>query len=191
MSSIVSSSAPSKERAEGWAPPAALAPSRQFVKQLRAAAAPCAGLFLGLGLAGALLDGILLQQGLGWHPISTHSADAHQATSLFFVATLATLLVGLDLLFRLPAEVRRRGRREIAGWTFIGAGLFELLVGLGDHHLFALRHVRPDVANVALWDLAYLGAGVSLCVICVLLPRRGNQLSRPARSTALSSGDAK
>jgi len=191
MPSIASSSsqvdgaqAPSRLRA--------LAPSRQLVVQLRAAAAPCAGLFLGLGLAGAVLDGILLQQGLGWHPVSAQGEDAHQATNLFFVATLATLLVGLDLLFRLPAAVRRNGRREIAGWTLIGAGLFELLVGLGDHHLLALRHVRPDVANVALWDIAYLAVGLWLCGAGVLLLRwRGGQLSRPARSTARNSGEAK
>lgn len=190
MSSIVSSS--TRGRSEAPARIRALAPSRHLVDQLRAAALPCAGLFLGLGFAGAVLDGILLQQGLGWHPVASQPNEAQEATSLFFVATLAILLLGLDLLFRLPAEARRQGRREIAGWTLIGAGLFELLVGLGDHHLLALRHVRPDVANVALWDIAYLAVGLSLCAGgAVLLRRRGRQLSRPARSIALSNGEAR
>lgn len=190
MSSVVSSSP--HERAEPSMRVKALAPSRYLVNQLRAAATPCAGLFLGLGLAGAALDGMLLQQGLGWHPVATQPQAAYEATSLFFVATLATLLVGLDLLFRLPAEVRRSRKREIAGWSLIGAGLFELLVGLGDHHLLALRHVRPDVANVVFWDIAYLAVGLVLCAVgAALLRRRGGQLSRPARSIALSKGDAR
>jgi uncharacterized membrane protein len=187
MSSVFSSAADERPpRARPWAP------SAQLVQQLRAAAPPCAGLFVGLGLAGAALDGLLLQQGLGWHPLTEPGDEAHQATSLFFVATLAMLLLGLDLLFRLPAELRRRSRREIAGWILVGGGLFQLLVGLGDHHILALRHVRPDVANVAAWDLAYLGVGFALCAAgAALLRWRSGQLSRPARSIALSNGEAR
>lgn len=169
-------------RTRRWAPSPALA------KQLRAAAAPAAGLFIGLGLSGAILDGLLIQQGLGWHPLTPDGADP-RAASLFFVATLATLLVGFDLLFRLPPEARRRRRREIAGWILLGAGLFELLVGLGDHHIAAVRHVRPDAVNVAIWDLAYLGLGLALVLAGARLVRRGApQLSRPARSMARTSG---
>jgi uncharacterized membrane protein len=150
------------------------APSPELVRQLRAASVPAAGLFTGMGLAGAVLDGLLIQQLLGWHPL-TPDLDpngAREAASLFFVATLATLLVGLDLLFRLPAEARRRSRRDIVGWTLLGVGLFELLVGLGDHHLAAVRHLRPDVANVALWDLAYLGVGLAFLLAGALVLNR-------------------
>lgn len=165
------------------------APSANLVRQLRAASVPAAGLFTGMGLAGAVLDGLLIQQLLGWHPLSPDPESAREAASLFFVATLATLLVGLDLLFRIPAPTRRHARREIFGWTLLGMGLFELLVGLGDHHLAAVRHLRPDVASVALWDLAYLGLGLAFVLAgACLLNRRRPQLSRPARSIARNSG---
>lgn len=169
--------------------PSLWAPSPQLVRRLRTAAVPFAGLFVGMGLAGAVLDGLIVQQALGWHPLTADPEAAGAAASLYFVATLTTLLLGLDVLFRLSPEQRRRSRRELVGWALLGAGLFMLLVGLGDHHLAAVRHVRPDAANVLLWDLAYLGVGLALAVAgAALLRRRGAQLSRPARSTARSSG---
>ena len=165
-------------QSQGEAPRAGvrlLAPSPDLVRQLQAASVPAAGLFMGMGVAGALLDGLLIQQLLGWHPLTPDPEAAREAASLFFVATLATLLVGLDLLFRLPAQARRKARRDIVGWTLLGVGLFELLVGLGDHHLAAVRHLRPDAANVVLWDLAYLGLGLAflLAGAVVLNRRRG------------------
>jgi uncharacterized membrane protein len=163
----VSRAAATHATSPGWTP------SETLVRQLRTTMAPAAGLFMGMGLAGALLDGVLLQQFLGWHPLSPHPEAARQAASLYFVATLATLLVGLDLLFRIPAGVRRVARRRIGGWTLLGAGLFELLVGLGDHHLAAVRHLRPDAASVVLWDVAYLGVGLALVLLGALVLNRG------------------
>lgn len=157
--------------------------------RMGAVGAPAAGLLVGLGLAGAALDGLLIQQVLGWHPLTADRAALGHATSLYFAATLAILLAGLDLLFRIPAPIRRRSRRTIAGWTLLGVGLFELLVGAGDHHLAAVRHLRPGAAYEALWDLAYLGLGLAFVLAGTRLLRRGAaQLSRPARSTARSSG---
>lgn len=154
------SSAPFRHAAHGpalrgWTP------SAQFLGQLRAASAPACGLFLGMGFAGAVLDGVFMQQILGWHPLSAEPEAAGRAASLYFIATLGVLLFGLDLLFRLPAQVRQRSRRAIAGWGLLGIGLFVLLVGLGDHHVAAVRHLQPDAANVVLWDLAYLGLGLA------------------------------
>ena len=167
------SSAPFRHTAHGLAR-RDWAPSAQFVEQLRAASVPACGLFLGMGFAGAVLDGLIVQQLLGWHPLSAEpEAAGRRATSLYFVATLAVLLFGLDLLFRLPPQVRQRSRRVTAGWGLLGAGLFVLLVGLGDHHLAAVRHLLPDSANVVLWDLAYLALGVAfLSAGALVLNRR-------------------
>ena len=151
----------------------AWAPSSNLVRQLRAASVPAAGLFTGMGVAGAVLDGLLIQQLLGWHPLTPDPESAREAASLFFVATLATLLVGLDLLFRIPAQTRRRVRGDIVGWMLLGVGLFQLLVGLGDHHLAAVRHLRPEASSVALWDLAYLAVGLGFMLAgAYLLHRR-------------------
>jgi uncharacterized membrane protein len=148
------------------------APSPELVRQLRAASLPAAGLFTGMGIAGAVLDGLLIQQLVGWHPLTPEPEGARAAASLFFVATLATLLVGLDLLFRIPAEARRKRRRDIVGWTLLGVGLFELMVGLGDHHIAAVRHFRPHASGVALWDLAYLALGLAFLLGGALLLNR-------------------
>ena len=147
--------------------------SERQERRLRLAAVPAAGLFLGMGLAGAVLDGLLLQGLLGWHPLSTDPQAGSAATSLFFVATLVTLLVGLDLLRRLPAQVRRQGRRPLLGWGLLGAGLFGLLVGIGDHHLAGLRHLRPEAAAVLAWDLAYLAGALTLLAAGAFVLRRG------------------
>lgn len=151
--------------------------SPAFTRRLRLAALPASGLLIGLGLSGALIDGLLLQELLGWHPLSTDPETERRAASLFYVTTLAILLIGLDLLFRLRPATRRARRREIAAWILLGAGLFALLVGLGDHHLAAARHVRPDAANVLLWDLAYLAVGLGLTATGAALLWRDGALS--------------
>lgn len=176
------SSAPFRHAAHGLAL-RDLLPSAQFVEQLRVASVPACGLFLGMGFAGAALDGLIVQQLLGWHPLSPEPEAAGRASSLYFVATLAVLLFGLDLLFRLPPQVRQRSRRVIAGWGLLGVGLFVLLVGLGDHHLAAVRHLLPDSANVVLWDLAYLGLGLAFLSAgaFVLNRRRAGPFGRASR----------
>ncbi len=130
-----------------------------------------AGILLGIGLGG-FVDGILLHQMLQWHHMVTVPYPATNVEnlrlnsfwdSLFHSATWVATTVGLALLWRAS---RTPGvlwsTRAFVGSMAAGWGLFNLVEGIVDHHLLGIHHVREDVSNVLLWDLAFLAFGAIL-----------------------------
>ncbi len=139
---------------------------------------PTAAVVLGLSLGG-FFDGIVLHQVLQWHhmlravddpAISGNLALNITADGFFHVATWVLAVLGIVLLWRARAELVAPGSgRRLAGGILAGAGLFNLVEGVIDHHLLGLHHVRTDVDNVLLWDLGFLAVGAVLVVVGVLL----------------------
>jgi uncharacterized membrane protein len=132
-----------------------------------------AGIFLGLGLGG-FVDGILLHQILQWHhmlssvkPLTTVSnIDLNMVwDGLFDALDWVMTVIGVVLLW----WVRRS---DNVSWTFntyfgsifIGAGLFNLIEGVIDHHVLGIHHVKPG-PNQLTWDLGFLAVGALLVVI--------------------------
>lgn len=132
-----------------------------------------AGIVLGLSLGG-FADGIIFHQVLQWHHMLTSVADPEisddlalniTADGLFHVATWIMAVIGLVLLW----HARRafgvlHWARTFVGSILMGAGIFNLVEGIVDHHLLGLHHVRTDAENVLLWDLGFLALGLALLV---------------------------
>ena len=147
------------------------------------------GLLLGAGIAG-FVDGIVLHQVLQWHhllsstgsdrlgvdPQPTDTVAGLEVNTLwdglFHLLSLAAVLAGLVLLHRRTAH-RPSDGRSLLGPVLIGAGSFNVVEGLVDHHLLGVHHVRdPDqVADVLPWDLGFLAIGAALAVAGVLVHR--------------------
>ena len=148
-----------------------------------------AGIVLGLSLGG-FADGILLHQVLQWHHMLTSVEDQTirndvelntLADGLFHVATWIMAVLGLTLLWRARWEFGALvWGRAFVGALLIGAGLFNLVEGLIDHHLLGIHHVRTDVGDVLLWDLGFLALGLVLVIAGWLLLRSRPQLWVPA-----------
>jgi uncharacterized membrane protein len=138
-----------------------------------------AGMLLGMSFA-AFFDGIVLHQILQWHHMICQERTCHptsiadlqrkdRADGWFHLGAYAVLLLGTAQLFR---AARTRGV-VLSGAAFVGsllagAGLFNLVEGVIDHHLLQIHHVRFGPDRVA-WDLNFLavsalvfGAGVAL-----------------------------
>ncbi|NMG06986.1 DUF2243 domain-containing protein [Brasilonema sp. UFV-L1] len=132
-----------------------------------------AGIFLGLGLGG-FFDGIVLHQILQWHhmlsnvrPLTTISnIDVNTVwDGLFHAFDWIMTVIGVVLLWR-------AGRREDVPWSsniyfgsiLIGAGLFNLIEGVIDHHILGIHHVKPGPNQLA-WDLGFLAVGALLVVV--------------------------
>lgn len=140
-----------------------------------------APLLLGVGLAG-LFDGVVFHQLLQWHNMVSAvvpPADAPTlrlnavADGLFHAVTWLVILIGVVLLWR---QARRgqplpRGRR-FAGALLLGAGGFNTVEALLNHHLLGLHNVR-EVADPLPWNLGFLLlAGGGLAMLGGLLMRR-------------------
>jgi uncharacterized membrane protein len=149
------------------------------------AAAPRAPSFvLGLGLGG-FIDGIVLHQVLQWHHLLTGTGDHPSDTVSGLEAnTLADGLFHLATWFLVAAgmlmTVRAWRRGELAppwrvhfGTLLAGWGVFNLVEGLIDHQLLGIHHVRDDLGGPIGWDLAFLGFGLLLVVVGLMLARQG------------------
>ncbi len=135
-----------------------------------------AGLLLGLGFGG-FMDGIVLHQILGWHHLVCVTADCQPATierlqqqntqdGFFHLALWVVALTGTVMLFRAarPAEAAWNGR-VLIGSMLAGAGLFNCLEGIIDHHILVIHHVLPGHPQESWFDLLFLAAGLLLLLL--------------------------
>ena len=147
-----------------------------------------AGIVLGMGFA-AFFDGIVLHQILGWHHLicttatcrPTSVADLQQKNTqdgYFHLFAYFIVLSGTALLFR---AARDRGA-EWSGKTFLGAvlagaGLFNVVEGVVDHHILQIHHVRPG-ADQAAWDFGFLGCSLLIGLAGAALLRSSTRGAR-------------
>lgn len=132
-----------------------------------------AGVVLGVGFGG-FADGIVLHQILGWHHLICVTADCQVATlgqlqrqvtqdGYFHLALWLISLGGVALLWRAARAARTAWRgADFVGALLIGAGLFNVVEGVIDHHLLGIHHVLPGHADQLWFDVAFLAVGVAL-----------------------------
>lgn len=148
-----------------------------------------AGLVLGLGFGG-FMDGIVLHQILGWHHLVCVTADCQPATieqlqrqntqdGFFHLALWLVALTGTVLLFRAarPAGPAWNGR-VLIGSMLAGAGLFNGLEGIIDHHILVIHHVLPGNPHEGWFDLLFLAVGLLLFLLGGWLVRSSPVLPR-------------
>ncbi len=126
-----------------------------------------AGIFLGVGLGG-FVDGILFHQIFQVHAMLTARLPKDSIRNLeinmfwdglFHTFTWIMTVIGLTLLFRARAisNLVWSGRLLI-GAMFLGWGLFNLIEGILNHHVFHLHHV-VEAHGQSIFDLLFLLSG--------------------------------
>lgn len=130
------------------------------------------GAFLfGVGIIG-MLDGIVFHQILQWHSVNMHTDRFHQIMSdgLFHLfVTLVIFVSGILLWKGNPKEPSIR----FWGSFLLGAGAFNLVEGIVNHHLLQAHHVKPG-PNQFLYDISYDIFALLLLTIGWILLRRRN-----------------
>jgi uncharacterized membrane protein len=147
------------------------------------------GVLLGIGLGG-FVDGIVLHQILQWHHMLTDRGfppttvenleDNTLADGLFHGLTWVAVAAGIWLLWRHDHAGWRWAESGLAllGWMLVGWGVFNLVEGVIDHHILTIHHVRDDVENKLAWDLGFLGFGVALVVVGLVIARHARHRVR-------------
>ncbi|HEY9871942.1 MAG TPA: DUF2243 domain-containing protein [Candidatus Obscuribacterales bacterium] len=132
-----------------------------------------AAIFLGIGLAG-LFDGVVLHKILQWyHMLSSVRPPTDAASiklndlwdSIFLAGTYTVIVVGIILLL----VASQRGNildslKIFGGCLAIGAGSFNVIEGLIDHHILGIHHVKSG-ANELAWDLGFLAINAALVAL--------------------------
>lgn len=130
-----------------------------------------AGVVLGMAFAG-FFDGIVIHQVLQWHHMVTSIRPITNLANLeantfwdgvFHLGTFALAIVGLGLLWRAMRQAKVASSRPFIGALLIGAGSFNWIEGLVDHHLLGIHHVKPGINQLA-WDLGFLAVSGGLAI---------------------------
>ncbi len=89
----------------------------------------------------------------------------------FHVAAFVLTAIGIGLIWRSRSTSTREPRSNspkssasLVGALLIGAGSFNLIEGLLDHHILQIHHVKPGPNELA-WDLGFLALGAVLAVL--------------------------
>lgn len=131
-----------------------------------------AGIVLGLG-QGGFFDGIVFHQLLQWHHMfsgiepDTTIAGLELNTigdGLFHLLDWILTLTGLGCLWWAVRQKVPLSTSSLLGAICMGAGLFNLVEGLIDHHWLGIHHVKPGLHQTA-YDIGFLVAGGLLVVI--------------------------
>jgi len=135
-----------------------------------------AGIVLGIG-QGGFFDGIVFHQLLQWHHM--FSSVASDITvgglelntvgdGLFHLFDWVMTLLGLALLWRAVKQPIQLSTSTFIGSLLVGAGLFNVVEGIIDHHLLQIHHVKPG-PNQLSYDVSFLLVGALLVLVGGLL----------------------
>ncbi|MBE9167897.1 DUF2243 domain-containing protein [Pleurocapsales cyanobacterium LEGE 06147] len=136
-----------------------------------------AGIVLGIG-QGGFFDGIVFHQILQWHHMFTNIETSKTVAGLelntigdglFHVFDWLMTVTGIFLLWRASKrEDVSRSTQTLIGSLLMGAGAFNVVEGIIDHHIFKLHHVKPG-PNELVWDLGFIAVGILLIGVGWLL----------------------
>ncbi|MEO7962819.1 MAG: DUF2243 domain-containing protein [Gemmatimonadaceae bacterium] len=151
-------------------------PTKKSTRRVRSGA-----LLLGVGL-GAFVDGIVLQQILGWHnmlsaripPDTIERARTSMTGDGWFhaFAWIVTAIGVFRLYTAARAPIQFPPIRWFVGMLLIGCGVFNTIEGTVDHLLLDLHHVRDVPVYIPEWDWGFLlVAGIGFIIIGAVLAR--------------------
>ena len=146
------------------------------------------GIVVGVGLGG-LFDSFVFHRLLQWHHMLSNVIPADSVENLqrlmlfdgyFDAFNFAVLLLGSILLWRAGyyrAAILSFG--PFMGQILFGAGAFNLVENIIDHHLLQIHYVRqvPESAYYN-WGLLVLGAVLPLALGWILMQRTGRRTLR-------------
>lgn len=126
-------------------------------------------ILLGIGIIG-MIDGIVFHQILQWHSVYMFTNRFYQIVSdgLFHLFVTIIIFIGAIILWKSnPTEPASRYRNFWSGFL-LGAGAFNFVEGILNHHILQIHHVKPG-PNQLFYDLAFDFSGLLLIVIGLML----------------------
>jgi uncharacterized membrane protein len=123
------------------------------------------GFVIGIAVAG-FFDGVVLHQILQWHHmiciesqcVAKTVASLERQTftdGVFHAVMFVVLLAGLAILASAVAGGSRFLRKRFWGSLLLGAGVFNIIEGIVDHHILQIHHVRFGPMQTPL-DVSFL-----------------------------------
>jgi uncharacterized membrane protein len=137
-----------------------------------------AALILGIGLGG-FIDGIILHQILQWHEMLSNEITTNTLIGksinmfwdgLFHIICLIAVCTGLVFLWKALLQINACHSAKLV-WSGLlsGWGIFNIVEGIIDHHLFNIHNVRETIGKQDFYNLSFLIYSVILLIVGWLL----------------------
>lgn len=127
----------------------------------------------GIGIVG-MLDGVIFHQLLQWHSVYMYTDRFHQVVSDGWFHGLVTVIIFIAgiLLWKIdPDEVKSS---YFWGSFILGAGVFNFVEGIVNHHILQIHHVKPGRYQL-MADLLFDAVGLLLIIIGWMFLRKSKQ----------------
>jgi uncharacterized membrane protein len=144
-----------------------------------------AAFLIGIG-TGGFFDGIVFHQLLQWHHLfsevrSTVTVAGLEINTLgdglFHLFDWLATLIGIAYLWRVCRyRLSPLSTPVFLGSVAIGAGVFNVVEGIVNHHILGIHHVKPGPHQLA-WDLGFIAVGAIAIVLGWLIIR--NTVGKP------------
>lgn len=124
----------------------------------------------GIGIIG-MLDGIIFHQLLQWHSVFMFTDRFHQIMSdgwFHLFVTIIIFIAGLILWKANPIELNPL---YFWGNFLLGAGIFNFVEGIINHHILQIHHVKPGNFQL-LYDLMFDLSGLLLIMLGWILIKK-------------------
>ncbi|GIO26367.1 DUF2243 domain-containing protein [Ornithinibacillus bavariensis] len=123
---------------------------------------------LGIGTIG-MMDGIVFHQILQWHSIYMHTNRFNQIVSdgLFHLIVTIVIFIGAVILWKSDPSDSKNNNFTFLSGLFLGAGIFNFIEGILNHHILQIHHVKPG-PNQFLYDILFDVTGIIIIIIGLL-----------------------
>ncbi|QYR19363.1 DUF2243 domain-containing protein [Paenibacillus sp. sptzw28] len=143
----------------------------QYLRDMRSHPTLLGSFLLGIGAIG-MLDGIIFHQILQWHSVYMETDRHNQIVSdgLFHLVVTIIIMWGAVVLWNSGRRKEVGRQRLFLSGLLTGAGFFNFMEGIVNHHLLQIHHVKPGPYEAA-YDLAFDAAGLLLLLVGLLIYR--------------------
>ncbi|MEJ8543732.1 DUF2243 domain-containing protein [Brevibacillus borstelensis] len=132
-----------------------------------------AAFLFGVGIIG-MLDGIVFHQILQWHSVNMQTDRVHQIISDGLFHLLVTVIIFISGMMLWKGNPQDKPS-TFWGSFLLGAGTFNLLEGIINHHILQIHHVKPG-PNQTLYDISNDVFALLLLTIGWLLLRQRRRI---------------
>ncbi|WP_340084189.1 DUF2243 domain-containing protein [Siminovitchia sp. FSL H7-0308] len=134
---------------------------------------------LGIGTIG-MIDGIFFHQILQWHSTYMHTNRFNQIVSdgFFHLFVTIVIFIGAIILWKSDPSDSKNNKLTFLSGIFLGAGIFNFIEGIINHHILQIHHVKPG-PNQFLFDILFDVSGIILIIIGLIFKKIGSQELKP------------
>lgn len=96
----------------------------------------------------------------------------------FHLFVTIVIFIGAIILWKSDPSDSKNNKLTFLSGIFLGAGIFNFIEGIINHHILQIHHVKPG-PNQFLFDILFDVSGIILIIIGLIFKKIGSQELKP------------